>query len=329
MQSRYIEIEPAECVVMEAREYENTVYNNKMKPFVILFHDKDTFLIHDIGILYRFFSALDDDIRYLDMTQEIFYSHPPDRPCFGDIIQGYLHNSEKAKIGLWVREPTLEETGGAKDALRLGGATGGLLKPVRKPVIETLLQNLTVIENIDGGKTMGETRSKYFFTTMDFINANYLPDYTQSVRYMLTSRSSGGERDNTLAPYLRRHPVMVFSNGNITVELLCYNSTTYIAGRFLAGKRTWVQPTAPVLFPRWVHLLEDKTLKNMFDQLIPKLNFMEKNNYKIVIGGGGASDRLNNFHERNRLEQENMYRFDAETIDEIYSFQFGEDKKKN
>lgn len=302
--SRYIEIEPAECVVIDARELEK-IGGGKMKPLVILSHDKDTFLINNIGILYRFFATLDDDIRYLDMTQEIFYSHPPDRPCFGDIIQGYLHNSEKAKIGLWVKEPTLEESNGAKEALKFSIA-------LNKPDIEILLRNLTVIENIDGGKTMGETRSKYFFTTMDFINANYLPDYTQSVRYMLTSKSSGGA-------YLRRHPVMVFSNGNITVELLCYNTTTYIAGRFLADERTWVQPTAPVLFPRWVHLLEDKRLKNMLDQLIPKLNFMEKNNYKIAIGGGGASDRLNNFHERNRLEQENMYRFDAETINEIYS----------
>jgi len=267
MQSRYIEIEPAECVVIDARELEK-IGGGKMKPFVILSHDKDTFLINNIGILYRFFATLDDDIRYLDMTQEIFYSHPPDRPCFGDIIQGYLHNTKKAKIGLWVKEPTLEESNGAKEALKFSIA-------LNKPDIEILLRNLTVIENIDGGKTMGETRSKYFFTTMDFINANYLPDYTQSVRYMLTSRSSGGERASALAPYLRRHPVMVFSNGNITVELLCYNTTTYIAGRFLAGKRTWVQPTAPTLFPRWVHLLEDKTLKNMFDQLIPKLNFME------------------------------------------------------
>jgi len=63
----------------------------------------------------------------------------------------------------------------------------------------------------------------------------------------------------------------------------------------------------------------------MFDKIIPTLEFMSKNNYKIVIRGGGISDRLKNYHERNTLEQENMYRFDAETIDVINSFQFEEE----
>ena len=315
--SRYIEVEPAKCIVLEAREYERTVYNENMQPFIVLFHDKNTFLIHNISILYRLFAALDDDIRYLDMTQEIFYSHPPDRPCFGDIIQGYLHNTERAKIGLWIREPTLEENGGAIDAMKVAG--------YREPHKGSYF----VVENIDGMMTTRETRSKYFFSTMDFINANYLPDYTQSVRYMLSGRNrwkKGTDKtESMLAPYLQRHPVMVFSKGNITLELLSYNSATHIAGRYLGGERTWVQPNPPSFHPRWVHLLEDKALKNMLDRIIPTLDFISENDYKIVIRGGGTSDRLKNFHERNTLEQENMYRFDAESICEINSFHFEEE----
>jgi hypothetical protein len=40
----------------------------------------------------------------------------------------------------------------------------------------------------------------------------------------------------------------------------------------------------------------------------------------IIVGGGGASERLKHWAERNALERDNMYRFDRKTIQAINSF---------
>lgn len=156
-----------------------------------------------------------------------------------------------------------------------------------------------------------ETMSQHFVTNLDFIGANFLPDYTRSMRQM-----QSGSKAFTF-------PVMVFSKDNIKIEILTHNQKTFIAGRYKKGDDNiylWVQPRPVGFCPRWAHLIPHDFLSKMLEDFRVLESMDELTKDSTMVGGGGSSDRLGSWTERNRLESENVYRFDRKTIEAINSF---------
>jgi len=148
----------------------------------------------------------------------------------------------------------------------------------------------------------GNTNSEYFDTTMEYIRANFLPEHNTSVRHM--------ESGNI------QYPVMVFSKGNTKIEIMSYKQKTFIAGRY----KNRYQPRPVGFCPRWSHLIPHDILSIMLDdyRILDSMDELTKDS--IIVGGGGASERLKHWAERNALEKDNMYRFDRKTIQAINSF---------
>ena len=157
-----------------------------------------------------------------------------------------------------------------------------------------------------------ETESRYHFTTMDYIGANFLPDYTRSTRSM------------KYGPKERYRPVMVFTKDNIKIEILS-GINTYIVGRYRTKEGVWVQPRPVGFCPRWAHLIPHTALKVMLDDFRVLDSMDELTKAGLEVFGGGVSDRLVKWEERNRLEAENMFRFNRKTIAAINSFCFEEE----
>jgi len=275
----FVEITPKETEVTYAYEYQHIKYKTKLQPEIKLFDGKNNYTITDRYILYRFLRCLDPELRYLDMMLTIYDMGIDERPTLADIIQGYLYNTNTEKVSMWVDG-----------------------------------EKIVLVEDENN------TYSKYFQTTMDYIGANFLPDYVRSMRYMKAGNS---------ASLCRSFPVMVFTKvnalGRIKIEIISYNQKTFIAGRYRphtqqtadTGKTFWVQPRPVGFCPRWAHLIPHTALKVMLDdfRVLEKMGELTKGS--TLVGGGGASDRLDKWSERNNLEAENMYRFDRKTIDEL------------
>ena len=148
----------------------------------------------------------------------------------------------------------------------------------------------------------GNTNSDYFDTNMEYIRANFLPEHNTSVRHMVKGKN--------------RYPVMVFSKGNTKIEIISYKQKTFIAGRY----KNRYQPRPVGFCPRWSHLIPHDFLSMMLDdfRILDSMDELTKDN--TIVGGGGVSNRLDHWAERNALERENMYRFDRKTIEAINSF---------
>jgi hypothetical protein len=278
--SEFVELTPSECIVIEAQEYPTIKHGVLMQPVVVFNHGKTNYRISDRHTLYALLKRLDPELRYLDMMQTFYDVSIEDRPSIGDIIQGYLHHTDKT-IGVWAIE-------------------GEIIS------VEA-----------------SETDSRYHETTMDYIGANFFPNYTRSTRHM-----RAGSKGFSF-------PVMVFSKDNIKIEILSHNQKTFIAGRYKKGYRyssyrddniyLWVQPRPVAFCPRWAHLIPHDFLSTMLDDFRVLDSMDELTKDSTLVGGGGASDRLNTWSERNSLEGENVFRFDRKTIDEINSFCFEEE----
>jgi hypothetical protein len=148
----------------------------------------------------------------------------------------------------------------------------------------------------------GNTNSEYFDTTMEYIRANFLPEHNTSIRHMIKGKN--------------KYPVMVFSKGNTKIEIMSYKQKTFIAGRY----KNRYQPRPVGFCPRWSHLIPHDILSIMLDdyRILDSMDELTKDS--IIVGGGGASERLKHWAERNALERDNMYRFDRKTIQAINSF---------
>ena len=152
-----------------------------------------------------------------------------------------------------------------------------------------------------------QNHSKYFDTTMAYIQGNYLTDFETSVRHM--------------SPYGRaayKSPVMCFTKDTIKIEILSYKNTTKIVGRYKVGG-CWVQPVATQVIKRWVHTIPQKTFEEMLYKIIKVLDNMDTLEIK-TIGIGGDSQRLNDFYLRSKLESENMRIIDVKILEKINSF---------
>ena len=220
------------------------------------------------------------------MMQTFYDVSIEDRPSMGDIIQGHLHHTDNA-IGVWVEDSIYEN-----------------------------ISMVRVDAEIISVEPYCDTASQYYETTMDYIGANFFPNYTRSTRHM-----KAGSRGFTF-------PVMVFSKDNIKVEILTHNQKTFIVGRFrwvTQSGGVWVQPRRVAFCPRWAHLIPHDFLSTMLEDFRVLDSMDELTKHSTVVGGGGSSDRLYHWAERNRLESENMYRLDRKTIEAINSFHYEEE----
>lgn len=266
--SEFVELTLSECLVIEAKEYAQLKSESLKQPVVVFNNGKSNFRITDRHILYALLRRIDPELRYLDMMQTLYDVSIEDRPSMEDIIQGYLHHSDKT-IGVWVED-----------------------------------------EKIMSVESKG-SESQYLDTTLDYIGANFFPNYTRSIRHM-----NAGSKGYSF-------PVMVFSKDNIKIEILSHNQKTFIAGRYKNGDNNifkWFQPRPVAFCPHWAHLIPHDSLSAMLEDFRVLDSMDELIKGSTMVGGGGASHRLKKWDERNRLESENMYRFDRKTIEAINSF---------
>ena len=232
---------------------------------------EDVLRIDDRHILYRFLKLLDNELRYDEMMETIYHANIEERPTLQEIIEGYLAHYKKS-------------------------STGSIGVWVEEQGYGFEINKILSVEDVMAG-----TCSKYFQTTMEYLGIHYFPSYEQSSRFM-----KAGANESMF-------PVMVFSRDNVKIEIISYNQKTHIVGRMLSHEGIWLQTKPTIILPYWVHLIPDEKLREVIDDLSyidSVLNYLQdKNNNVNVTRGGGASDRLVKWGERNALERENRFRF--------------------
>jgi len=151
-------------------------------------------------------------------------------------------------------------------------------------------------------------QSRYFESTMQFIGANYLPDFQMSIRHM--------------RPYphaIYKSPVMSFTKNTFKIEITSYKNLTKIVARYKVGG-FWVQPIPTQEIKKWIHTIKSDKLEKMLWNALSALDHIDNLEIK-VLGSGGNSERLHDFISRNKLERENMNSIAVKKHDKDYFFQ--------
>ena len=113
-----------------------------------------------------------------------------------------------------------------------------------------------------------------------------------------------GSKISTIHPRVSRYkyskaPYLIFSCGNMQIEVLSLHTKTYIVGRYKVGDG-WVQPKPYTLIKKWTHLM---SLDELFDALTPYVNALKKINEGEIPTRNKFGDRALklNFTDRNKL----------------------------
>ena len=281
MKRTYVEIQPTHTKVLSAYEYSKVPVssNTPMHPLVQLSYDfwelgyrtkTNTVMIKDRYVLFNLLKNIDDSLAYSEMMSTLYYSHPSERPSLSEIIQGYL-NLRSTPMGLWVDE---DEDG---------------------------VMHVLSVEN-EGHM------SRYHETTKEFIGAQFLCDYT--IEANRTMKDKNGLRRPVMR-YTKKTPAF----NKIRIEVLSYNNNTYVCGALVRGsvapagirRGITVQPVPEIKISGYAHLIPAEKLGEEIAKVRKACeehdDFLMRVEY-VQWPKGSSSSRLENFHERNKAENE-------------------------
>ena len=281
MVKRFVELVVADLEVQEAREYHDKGTKAQKHPYIRLRHLRKgggksfpNYEIKDRYVMYRLLKSCDPSLAYDEMMQTLYHVSIEERPPMQDILQGYIDHAETDRIGVWVER--------------------------RKDYFLTIL----AVDNTDF------TMSPYFNSTLDFIRANYLPDFVSNSRTM-TMRG-------------KQYPVMQFtkpcsSTNGLTygcIEILSCNNKTYITAKLslfpLPSKiRQNLQFTPMKVFDGFVHTLNAAELGVYLSRLTRTLEYAATLDLSPVSGEFSDSNRLMDWMEKANLEYENAHKTKA------------------
>jgi len=281
MVKRFVELVVADLEVQEAREYHDKGTKAQKHPYIRLRHLRKgggksfpNYEIKDRYVMYRLLKSCDPSLAYDEMMQTLYHVSIEERPPMQDILQGYIDHAETDRIGVWVER--------------------------RKDYFLTIL----AVDNTDF------TMSHYFNSTLDFIRANYLPDFVSNSRTM-TMRG-------------KQYPVMQFtkpcsSTNGLTygcIEILSCNNKTYITAKLslfpLPSKiRQNLQFTPMKVFDGFVHTLNAAELGVYLSRLTRTLEYAATLDLSPVSGEFSDSNRLMDWMEKANLEYENAHKTKA------------------
>ena len=281
MAKRFVELEVADLEVVEAREYDDKGTNAQKHPYIYLRLKKGNtkkYIIKDRYVMYRLLKLCDPSLAYDEMMETLYHVSIEDRPPMQDILQGYIDHAQTDRIGVW-------------------------LLTVHQFNYSLEYNLIQAVDNTDF------TMSHYFNSTLDFIRANYLPDFTTNSRTM-TMRG-------------KQYPVMQFTKdifGDIiTIEILSCNNKTYITGKNKVGKKIAgvlmmydLQFLPMMVFDGFVHTLHATELGAYLSRLTRTLEYVATH-FNIAIdlspesGEFSDSNRLKDWMEKSRLDYENAH----------------------
>jgi len=268
---RFVEIPSEECVVTDAWEY---------KPPITYYTDKHPYV----------------ELKY---GKSIFMIH--DRYILFRFLRALDSELMYADMMFTLYDVPVDERPTLKDIIQ------GYLDNATHPLLGLWVEDDTMIVEVEPTGN----HSRYFESTMQFIRANYLSDFLESIRHM--------------KPYphaIYKAPIMSFTKDKVKVEVISYKNMTKIIGRYKVGNY-WIQPIPTQIISRWVHTIPSKTLEEMLWKVISVLDYMVTLQIK-EIRRGGDSERLRDFISRSKLEVENMNLIDACVADKINSFNTSE-----
>ena len=275
MVKRFVELEVADLEVVEAREYDDKGTKAQKHPYIYLRLKKGNtkkYIIKDRYVMYRLLKLCDPSLNYDEMMQTLYHVSIEDRPPMQDILQGYIDHAETDRIGVWVL--TLHRSNNSLEY--------------------DLIQ---AVDNTDF------TMSHYFNSTLDFINANYLPDFVSNSRTM-TMRG-------------KQYPVMRFLKHESGtrysyIDILSCKNKTYIRGKVSvrrSGSMDDLLQFIPMkVFDGFVHTLNAAELGAYLSRLTRTLEYAATLDLSPVSGEFSDSNRLMDWMESSRLEYENAHK---------------------
>jgi hypothetical protein len=280
MAKRFVELEVPQLEVVEAREYHDRGTKAQKHPYIYLRHlrarngDNSFMVIKDRYVMYRLLKSCDPSLAYDMMMQTLYHVSIEDRPPMQDILQGYIDHAQTDRIGVWVDDESEYDFG---------------------------YSIIVAVDNTDF------TMSHYFNSTLDFINANYLPDFVSNSR--------------TMTMQGKQYPVMQFIKNvghvknNIIIEILSCNNKTYINGKIKVGKKIAgvlmmydLQFLPMMVFDGFVHTLHATELGLYLSRLTRTLEYAATLDLSPVSGEFSDSNRLKDWMEKSKLDHANAHR---------------------
>lgn len=279
MAKRFVELEVPHLEVVEAREYHDKGTKAQKHPYIYLRCKNYKYEIKDRYVMYRLLKSCDPSLAYDMMMQTLYHVSIEDRPPMQDILQGYIDHAETDRIGVWIDDENEYDFG---------------------------YSIILAVDNTDF------TMSHYFNSTLDFIRANYLPDFTTNSRTM-TMRG-------------KQYPVMQFTKMEhdiswitpdkkiyTAIEILSCNNKTYIKGKVSvfpipSNGRHNLQFTPMKVFDGFAHTLNAAELGAYLSRLTRTLEYAATLDLNPIHGEFSDSNRLSNWMENSRLEYENAHK---------------------
>jgi hypothetical protein len=291
MAKRFVELGVADLEVVEAREYDDKGTKAQKHPYIYLRHLRAHFslVIKDRYVMYRLLKSCDPSLAYDMMMQTLYHVSIEDRPPMQDILQGYIDHAQTDRIGVWVDDENEYDFG---------------------------YLIIVAVDNTDF------TMSHYFSSTLDFIRANYLPDFVSNSRTM-TMRG-------------KQYPVMQFTKMEhdiswitpdkkiyTAIEILSCNNKTYIKGKVSIFPSLLSNPLMPSndrhnlqfiptkVFGGLAHTLNAAELGLYLSRLTRTLEYAATLDLNPIHGEFSDSNRLMDWVENSKLEYENAYKTKA------------------
>ena len=275
MTKRFVELEVPYLEVVEAREYYDKGTKAQKHPYIYLgCKNHYRYEIKDRYVMYRLLKLCDPSLNYDEMMQTLYHVSIEDRPPMQDILQGYIDHAQTDRIGVWIDDENEYDFG---------------------------YSIIVAVDNTDF------TMSHYFNSTLDFTQANYLPDFVTNSRTM-TMRG-------------KQYPVMQFtkpcsSTNGLTygcIEILSCNNKTYITAKLslfpLPSKtRQNLQFIPMKVFDGFAHTLNAAELGAYLSRLTRTLEYAATLDLSPVSGEFSDSNRLMDWMEKSRLEYENAHK---------------------
>lgn len=277
MAKRFVELEVPHLEVVEAREYHDKGTKAQKHPYIYLRCKNYKYEIKDRYVMYRLLKSCDPSLNYDEMMETLYHVSIEDRPPMQDILQGYIDHAQTDRIGVWIDDENEYDFG---------------------------YSIILAVDNTDF------TMSHYFNSTLDFIQANYLPDFVTNSRTM-TMRG-------------KQYPVMQFiksvghSKNNIMIEILSCNNKTYINGKNKIGKKIAgvllmydLQFLLMKVFDGFVHTLHAAELGLYLSRLSRSLEYAATLDLSPESGEFSDSNRLKDWMEKSKLDYANAHKTKA------------------
>ena len=279
MVKRFVELEVPHLEVVEAREYHDKGTKAQKHPYIYLRCKNYKYEIKDRYVMYRLLKSCDPSLAYDMMMQTLYHVSIEDRPPMQDILQGYIDHAQTDRIGIWIDDENEYDFG---------------------------YSIIVAVDNTDF------TMSHYFNSTLDFIQANYLPDFVTNSRTM-TMRG-------------KQYPVMQFTKKEhdiswitpdkkiyTAIEILSCNNKTYIKGKVSifpipSNSRHNLQFIPMMVFDGFVHTLHATELGAYLSRLTRTLEYAATLDLSPESGEFSDSNRLKDWMEKSRLEYENAHK---------------------